>query len=251
MSRWKAAAIHLSISAAIALVTGALLFGVWYPPPFFHAGGADELVVLLVGVDLVLGPLLTLVVFKAGKKGMKFDLAVIAVLQSSALIYGMSVVLVSRPVFLVAAVDRFVLVFANDLSPGDLAQGSEPKFRSLSWFGPRTVAVKMPPMGKEHDDLLFSGLAGKDVDKFPQYYVDYATGATDLLKQAKSLDELHPRDADATRLADVVRQTGRTPDHLMWVPVMVRKASLTMLLDRDSGEPLHAVAIDPWPSTGH
>ena len=104
MSRWKAAAIHLSISAAIGLVVGALLLLVWYPPPYFHAAGADQLVLLLVGVDLVLGPLLTLILFRSGKKGLKFDLAMIAVLQTTALVYGLSVVLQSRPVFLVSAV---------------------------------------------------------------------------------------------------------------------------------------------------
>ena len=101
MSRWKAAGIHLSISAFIGLVVGALLLGVWYPPPFFHAAGADVLVVLLVGVDVVLGPLLTLIVFKSGKRGLKFDLALIGTMQAVALVYGMSVVLESRPVFLV------------------------------------------------------------------------------------------------------------------------------------------------------
>ena len=117
MSRWKAAAIHLSISAAIGLVVGALLLLVWYPPPYFHAAGADQLVLLLVGVDLVLGPLLTLILFRSGKKGLKFDLAMIAVLQTTALVYGLSVVLQSRPVFLVSAVDRFVLVSASEIDP--------------------------------------------------------------------------------------------------------------------------------------
>ena len=46
MSRWKAAGIHLSISLAIGLLVGALLFGVWYPPPYFHAAGADELILM-------------------------------------------------------------------------------------------------------------------------------------------------------------------------------------------------------------
>ena len=149
MSRWKAASIHLSISVAIGLIVGALLFGVWYPPPFFHAAGADQLVLLLVSVDIVLGPLLTLVVFKSGKRGLKFDLTLIAVVQSVALVYGLSIVLRSRPVFLVAAVDRFSLVSAVDIDDADLAQGTKPEFRSLSWTGPRTVGAQLPPQGGE------------------------------------------------------------------------------------------------------
>ncbi|MEO8671031.1 MAG: TfpX/TfpZ family type IV pilin accessory protein [Tahibacter sp.] len=252
MSRWKAAAIHLSISAAIGLFVGILLFGVWYPPPYFHAAGADELVVLLVGVDVVLGPLLTLVVFKSGKKGMKFDLAVIAITQTCALVYGMSVVFRTRPVFLVAAIDRFVLVAANEIDPADLIAGSKPEFRSLSWFGPRTVSVKLPPISKERDDLMFSGLAGKDVDKFPKFYVEYTEGVADILKSAMPLDALKTPDPTTEKLlAEAVDGTKIARDRLVWVPIMVNKASLTMLLERDSGKPLNAVAIDPWPSVQH
>ena len=247
MSRWKAAGIHLSISVFIGLVVGTLLLGVWYPPPFFHAAGADILVVLLVGVDVVLGPLLTLIVFKSGKRGLKFDLALIGTMQAVALVYGMSVVLESRPVFLVAAVDRFALVSANELDPKDVAEGSEPAFRSLSWTGPRTVGVSLPT-GKERTDVMFSSIGGgKDVDKLPKYYVEYARSAPDLLAHAKSLEELKIADQyQREQLADAVRKTGEASEQLVWVPLVARKASLVMLLDRQSGRPLRAVGINPW-----
>lgn len=154
MSRWKAAAIHLSISAAIGLVSAALIFGLWYPPPYSHAAGADELVLLLLGVDVVLGPLLTLVVFKTGKKSLRFDLSVIALIQACAFVYGMSVVVRARPAFIVGEIDRFVLVTAKDLDRTDLAQGRKPEFRSVPWTGPRLVAAEMPTDPGEYADLL-------------------------------------------------------------------------------------------------
>ena len=247
MSRWKAARIHLLLSIAIGIIVGALLFGVWYPPPFFHAVGADMLVLLLVGVDVVLGPLLTLIVFKSGKPGLKFDLAIIAIVQSVALVYGMSVVLRSRPVFLVAAVDRFVLISARDLDPADLAKGNKPEFRTLSWFGPRTVGAKLPPPGDEANALLFSGLAGKDIEKFPQYYVDYETVAPELLSKAKPLSEMEDRAGkDKPLLAEAARKSGVPADRLVCLPVQTRRAFLVMLLDRATGKPLRAVAVDPW-----
>jgi hypothetical protein len=52
MSRWKASGIH------------------------FEAAGGDRLIFILAAVDVTLGPLITLIIFKAGKKGLKFDLAV-------------------------------------------------------------------------------------------------------------------------------------------------------------------------------
>ncbi|HPG95297.1 MAG TPA: hypothetical protein PLR28_12145, partial [Dokdonella sp.] len=107
MSRWKAAAIHLSISITVGLLTLALLFLVWFPQPYFEAAGGEHLIIVLLCVDLVLGPLLTLILFKSGKKGMLFDLWMIGILQSAALVYGLYVIAEARPVFIVAAVDRF------------------------------------------------------------------------------------------------------------------------------------------------
>ena len=46
------------------------------------------LILLMIGVDVVIGPLLTLIVFDPKKKHLKFDLVVIAALQLAALAYG-------------------------------------------------------------------------------------------------------------------------------------------------------------------
>ena len=86
MSRWKAASIHLSISILVGLLVLALLFLVWYPEPYFEAAGGQHLIVVLLGVDLVLGPLMTLILFKSGKWGMRFDLWMIGIIQSAALV---------------------------------------------------------------------------------------------------------------------------------------------------------------------
>jgi len=249
MSRWKAASIHASISVAIGLVVGALLLFVWYPPPYFRAAGADVLVLLLVGVDIVLGPLLTLVVFKSGKRGLRFDLACIALAQAIALAYGLSVVLRSRPVFVVAAVDRFVLVSASDLDAADLAEGSRPEFRSLSYTGPRTVGAILPKDYAERTRMAFNP-GGKDIDRLPRLYVDYPEVAPKLLSRARPVRELLDGRGAQERgaLASALARIGRAADDVAWVPLVARKANLVMLLDPAAGTPLGAVAVDPWPN---
>lgn len=83
MSRYKAASIHFLACLAVGLGTLALCWFVWYPAPMLIALGGHEIFLLVVGIDVVVGPLLTLVVFKAGKKSLNFDLAVIAVLHAT------------------------------------------------------------------------------------------------------------------------------------------------------------------------
>lgn len=251
MTRWKAAAIHSSISVVVAIIVGCLLFGVWYRPPYFHAAGADELILLLVGVDLCIGPLLTLIVFRSGKWGLRFDLTVIGLIQIVALVYGMSVILQSRPVYLVGVVDRFVLVSANEITDADLAQGKEERFRSRSWTGPRLVAVELPKDPKELNDLTFStGAGGRDVQDMPKYYRDFAAAGTSLLVNAKPIDVLRKkRSDDADALAQItkgVAATGRDPATLLWVPVEARKNDLAMLIDAKTAEPLKAISVNPW-----
>ena len=247
MSRWKAAAIHLSISATIGVLTLILLFGVWYPPPYFHAGGADELVLLLVGVDLTLGPLLTLVVFRSGKRGLKFDLALIGLMQAAALVYGMNVVLATRPIFLVAVPDRFVLVSANEITDADLALGSEERFRSRSWTGPRLVGVEFPTNLQERNDLVFAAAAGRDIQNQPRYFRDFGQRATTLIAHGKPLEQLRKRSAQADQtLSQWLASSGHDPASVLWMPLLARSTDLVALIDAKSGNLLGALPIEPW-----
>lgn len=247
MSRWKAAGFHLSISFCIAFVVILLLFVVWYPPPYFHAAGAGKLEMILVGVDLTLGPLLTLIVFKAGKKGMRFDLAAIGTVQAVALLYGMSIILSTRPVFLVGSIDRFVLVSANEVSASDLAQGRQARYRSLSWTGPRLVAAKMPTDKRLKSDLLSSAMHGKDIERIPKYYVDYASQVDVLLRHAAPASALAKKGGKAAKtLTEWLTKHRLDQSQVVWLPVTARFSDVTMILDKQTGEPLGALDIDPW-----
>jgi len=249
MSRWKAALIHLCISAAIAAIVSALLLFVWYPPPYFHAGGAGELLVLVVGVDVTLGPLITFIVFKSGKPGLKFDLAVIGIVQAAALIYGFSVIVHTRPVFLVAAVDRFVLVDAHQLAAKDLAQASQPEWRHLSWTGPVLVGTELPTDPKEHNALLFSALStGKDVQDFPKYYVPYTEVVPSLLQRAHlvaALLKLYPGKRD--EIDGWLKRHDVSEAQAVWLPIQARDGDLVMMVRAKGGQPIGALPINPWP----
>ena len=84
MTRWRASSLHLGLSVLVGLGFAALTRFVWYPGPFFELSGAIGLLTILVPVDVLIGPLLTLLVFKSGKPSLRFDLTVIALLQAMA-----------------------------------------------------------------------------------------------------------------------------------------------------------------------
>ena len=142
--RAYAAGLHLLISAAVAGLAAVLVFFVWYPGAFRHMAGGRDLFLLVTAVDVVIGPVLTFAVFNRakGKRHLSRDLAVIALLQIAALVYGLHTVYIARPVAMVFEVERFRLVSANDVLVEELPKAL-PEFRELSLTGPQ--ADRRPP----------------------------------------------------------------------------------------------------------
>jgi hypothetical protein len=114
MSRWKAAAIHFSASLLVFLFLLTLILWLWYPGILFSIDGGWSGLRLVIGVDLVLGPFLTLVIFKSGKPGLKFDLSCIVTAQVLCMAAGMWIVYKERPIALVLAYDTFYSVAAQE-----------------------------------------------------------------------------------------------------------------------------------------
>lgn len=135
-SRYAAALIHLGISLAVLACLFVVVFLLWYPAPFFAIAGAEQPAVLLIVVDLVLGPLLTLIVYRVGKPELKFDLGVIVVVQLAALLYGSFALWSVRPALLVFDAGKFMVVTWPELE--DVPIPSPPQ-DGLSAAGPPAV----------------------------------------------------------------------------------------------------------------
>ena len=245
MSRWKAASIHLGLSALIAAGVIALIALVWFPGPLFEATGSRELVMLLIGIDVAIGPLITLIVYREGKRGMRFDLAFIAVCQVAALLYGLSTFLVMRPAYLVFAVDRVVAVPAKMLSREDLA-AAPPEYRRKPWFGPELVAAKLPDDPAERQALFDSGLQGKDVERFPKYYVAWESQRDAILAKAVPLENLGTLGGRAEAAYDAfLAGHGGNADEYVYLPLHIPRGIITAVLHRDDARFVGMLPIEP------
>ncbi|MEO6565845.1 MAG: pilus assembly protein, partial [Casimicrobiaceae bacterium] len=76
-TRWQASGLHLVLSVLIAATLVVLVLALWYPAPYFAAMGGATLLRLLIGVDVILGPLITLIIFDTRKPRLKWDLAAV------------------------------------------------------------------------------------------------------------------------------------------------------------------------------
>jgi len=247
MNRWKAASIHLSISLVLAAAVGLLLYFLWFPSPYFVAAGASKLIMLLMGVDIGIGPLLTFVVASPhkSKKLLKLDLSVIAAMQTIAFAYGIHVIAAARPVFVVAAGDRLVLILAEELNDADLAQGSEPAFRARSWTGPILVGA-LPPKGDEGMKVVEQALAGgKDIDQLPKFYVPYDEVVAKLMRHAKLLSQLKTANGYQHKQLEQL-QEATEGEKLLALPLERGDEDYTAIMSPKTMRPILILPIDPW-----
>lgn len=248
LNRWKASALHLAISAAIAAVVVTLMLVVWYPRPYFAAMGGETLIMLLIGVDVVIGPLITLVVFDPKKKHLRFDLAVIAALQLAALAYGCSVMFDARPVYTVFVVDRFEVVAANRVDDASLATVKTGEFRALPLDGPKVIAARKPDTPERQSEIVLSALSGgPDLANLPELYVPYAQFRQAAARSARPLAELAKRQPDAVgAIRSFVADTGRAEDEMRFLPMKARNRDMAVVVDAKTGDVIGILPVYPW-----
>ena len=245
ISRYRAAAIHLGISATIATLVFLPIYFLWYPGDLFQSAGGLDLLLLVLGVDITVGPLMTLIVFVQGKKGMAFDLWIIGLMQASFLAYGVFSLAESRPVFLAFVKDRFELVRANQVPESVLAQAHMDRYRDLSWTGPKLVGVQFPADADERFKLMVSGMAGVDIQAYPKYHIPYDAVRKDVVAKAAPLAGL-ARFNKGIDVAAVARGVGRAEGDVKFLPLRAGKVDLSVLLDAKNGDVLRLAAVKPW-----
>jgi len=239
VTRWQASGLHLLISIAIAAAVVALMLSFWYPGPLFEAAGGNDLLFILVGVDVVIGPLITFVIFRSGKRGLKFDLAVIGALQIGALVYGMHVVYLARPAFIVFVADQFQVASAVQLDPEELAKAKYPEFRQAPLGGPLLAFAELPTDRKELGDFMFLGLAGHDLEEFPRLFVPYAERTAEVLAKSWTLARVRQLEPQAAKIVDAwLAQSGTREADVRYVRLRARRAWVGVLIDAKTAQPV-------------
>lgn len=245
MSRWRAALIHLLISFVIVGGVAAWIILFWYPPAILRMVQADQMLMLLGGVDLIVGPMLTLLVYKHGKPTLRMDLTVIGVLQALFLAVGLYSVTVTRPVFLVAYDQDLHLVAASEISDEHFRAAAGTPYDSAGFTRPRLVGVKMPAGEEDRTRIIMSALTGGgDLQTMPRYYTEYSAAVPELLKGSRPLSAGPGVSEERARLLQAAAADyGRKPEELRFVKLLSVRGNGLMLVDAKSGEPVGAVNI--------
>lgn len=246
--RLRASGIHLGISIVIGILAALLVFLAWYPWPYREISGGRELFLILVTVDVILGPLITLTIFNRRKPRAELvrDLAIVGLIQLSALAYGMWTVFVARPVHLAFEVDRFRVIHAIEV-PADLLDKAPGELRTLPLFGPTVVAVRPFRDKDEQMEMTLAALAGVQLGARPDLWQPYADARMRVLLAAKPAAELKTRFKDESALIeDAVAATGHPVESLVYLPMAGRKTFWTVLLESTTAEVVGFVQLDTF-----
>jgi len=247
LNRYRASVLHCLLSLFFVGIVALVVYGLWYPGVIADASGVTDVFLLLVGVDVVLGPLLTLIVFDLRKPELKRDMAVILILQLCALIYGMYTFYVARPVYLVFNADRIDVVCANDLSLAALTKAEGGDFSSMPFLGPELVAAVLPDNEAEATRIVLGAVAGgDDIQVMPQYYRAYKLRRQMAVSASRSLSQL--RKINAGRLGKLnleLRQYEEFGD-LGYLPVIARRNNIIALVDLKKGNILAYMNYRPF-----
>lgn len=230
MTRWKAAALHALASLVLVAAIAAIVLPLWHPWGLYRITGVLPLLGLLLGAQLVAGPLLTLVVFRPGKKSLRLDLAVVCLLQLVFLGFGLHLLWQTRPVFVVASDMRLAVVLANEVEPSDLARASAPGGAHLPHGAPLLVGLRPGTPRTDHASALAAFLdTGMDQERNPAWYVPYAQVVPRLAFNAA------PSTADGQPAATPADAPFRS------LPIVARHGAGRMVFDAGTLQPVRVV----------
>lgn len=240
----KAFSWHLIASLVIAVISLGLVFFVWYPQPLYQATGVIEIFLIMLGVDVILGPLLTFIVYKPNKKTLKFDLTVIVLLQLAAFSYGFYHVYDGRPVWIAYNVDRFDLVKNNEIDKRKLIEAL-PTYQQVSNSGVRYAAAILPTEDRDiRNEILFDEIGyGIAPSQRPELYQPLSAVDEVMLNRTKAIDELY----DYNDKIAVDHILSEYPEANGFLPLKANAVDMTVLINKENdNKVIKIVDLRPW-----
>lgn len=234
MSRFGAFLVHLGISLAVFGVLAALVVFVWYPDFFFEADGGWQGLRIIVLVDLVAGPLLTLMVYKPGKPRLKMDLSFIALFQAICLAYGTWVVWDERPLALVHADGTFFSLTRSDFEDAGIDIGL---LDAIPGAPPKRIAVALPDDPIQQSEIRRDAFrSGRPIRMLSDHYVPLTREAMDFAQEAIPPAELQALDTQSSHLPRWLARHGGTLEDYAFFHFATRYTYAFLGVRRSDGE---------------
>ncbi|WP_439520537.1 TfpX/TfpZ family type IV pilin accessory protein [Hydrogenophaga sp.] len=246
----RAALLHFGLSLLVACAVAWLVFRVWYPAPFHELTGGRSLFLILMVVDVVCGPVLTLVLYDPAKSRFKWrvDLALIVLTQLGALAYGLNQVAGARPVFVAFEGDRFRVVQALDVDATRLQDAPE-GLRSLGFGGPRVLGVRLAqPSDADYLQSVQLSLQGLHPSFRPSRWRSFEEQMPAVQQALRPIADLRGKHPDRRAELDaILAKLGLSDDQAGYLPLVREETTdWVALVSRADGQPRAYLHFDGW-----
>jgi hypothetical protein len=237
--RFKAFGWHLLGSASVLTLTLGLLYLGWYHWPGWYLADMPTVLAIMVGVDVVLGPLLTLIVADPAKarRVLARDVGAILLVQLVAFGYGVTTLWHGRPLYYAFSVNCLSVVQAQDIERDSAGASGQNSALTPHWYSlPRWIWAPLPDNSEEADKIVQSAIQGGfDVTARPAYYKPWASGAAELRSQLKRVDDIKFFSLKEKKLLKArMIAKGLAPDRADAIPLTGRKRPLLVVFDRSN-----------------
>jgi len=246
MSRLRLFQIRLVASAALLLLVFTLVRLLWYPGAYFTISGVSRQLWVLVGVIMVVGPVLSTIVHKPGKKGLVMDHVILAAIELAVAIVASAIFFQGRPYFAVFAVDRFEAIGEREIIgspvPQELLVGQPGQKQHLVYAELPEDPEKLSALINE---TVFLGMA--DIDQRPEFWKPYSAGIATVKAAALPLDAL--LGGDESRAAAIntwLVDHGGSAHEYIYLPLRGKAGDALIILSADTALPVATLAVDPW-----
>ena len=246
-NRFHAALAHLLISALVAFTLVAGIFYFWYSLPILEAVGAKKIFIMIIVIDVCIGPFLTLIVFNKKKKELNRDLSIIFMIQIIALGYGLYTITTARPAYMVFTIDRFEIVAASEIDKSDLKKVTRSEYKSVPLTRYKWVSSQLPENLEERNDILFTAIdTGKDLAQLPQFYAPLSYSRQEIIKRTKPLDELFDLNKNHSKIVSKLTNKYQGQNEYGFLPLTGRIKDLIVVINKHDGTPVEIIALQPW-----
>ena len=248
-SKLRAFGGHLLVSATVAAALVWVFMKKWFPMPYFVADGGWQGVRLIAAVDVVLGPVLSLVVYnpRKSRKALFLDYAVIGCFQLAAMGFGLWTVYTQRTALVVFGDGAFYTVTSDQMA---FAGQAAAEIAAQSPLRPAYAYIHLPDDPEAVQEIRRQALAtGVPVHLRaelmrvldPKGLERIAARARDLERMVEGIEPYRHA------LEELLARTGANPRDLLFFPLYCRYRSLTIVFRRHEPVPFAWLPISFGP----
>jgi len=221
-----------------------VVYLIWYPYPYYVIHSTFNAIKFVLIVDLVLGPLLTFIVYNTAKpfKELKRDLLIIVTIQIAALAWGTYVLHSVRPLFAVyfnGEIHSITKVSFDN-------SGFDPSIKTPGIFErPKLVYIK-PFSGEDYKRKTLRQMKGDELGFVLQtqlYEILNDVTKKDMFSRSLSQEQLTKRADHKQILMDFLKHKNLKFDDVLLYPVMAGPYNAVVVIDKNTMDAIDTLDI--------